>query len=85
MDNNAGILVRVSSSMCSDHVLLAEVGAAGVDVAILEDHGRVAKDKIDGASDEAGNEKLAVAVDVESVLVRKKVTSVEGGEVGSDS
>lgn len=83
--NNTGVLVSVGAALGCDHVFLAGVGAAGVDVAVLEDSGGVAKDEVDGAGDVAVDVELAVGVDVEGVLVGDHVAVVEGGEVGADA
>ncbi|CAL1360643.1 unnamed protein product [Linum trigynum] len=69
LDHDPGVLVRVGPAVGSQHVLLARVGSAGVDVAVLEDSGGVAEDEVDGANDDAAVEELAVGVDVQCVLV----------------
>ena len=48
MDRDSGVLVRVRPALCSDGV--GVVGRVSrVYVAVLEDHGRIAKNKIYGA------------------------------------
>lgn len=69
MNDDAGVLVWVGSTLSGDHVLLFGIGAAGLDVTVLEDDGGVAKDEINGADDHAVNEKLTIGVDVKSILV----------------
>ncbi|KAH0467288.1 hypothetical protein IEQ34_004526 [Dendrobium chrysotoxum] len=83
VDGDSGILVGISSSLSGDRVLLAAKGLAGVDIAVLEDDGGVAEDEVDGAVDVAVAVELALAVDVDGVLVSLKAAAVEDGEVGA--
>ncbi|KAH0466861.1 hypothetical protein IEQ34_004099 [Dendrobium chrysotoxum] len=83
VDGDSGVLVGISPSLSGDGVLLAAKGLAGVDIAVLEDHGGVAEDEIDSAVDVAVAVELALAVDVEGVLVSLKAAAVEDGEVGA--
>lgn len=81
LDDDPRVLIGVVAALGGDHVALAGVGAAGVDVAVLEDDGCVAEDEVDGAGDEAARVELAEGVDVEGVLVGQHVAAVEGAEV----
>lgn len=78
MDGDAGVLVGVVATLGGDHVALARVGAASMDVTVLEDNRSIAKDEINSASDIAGAVELAEGVDVEGVLVGKHVALVKG-------
>lgn len=85
VSNNTGVLVLVGAALGGDHVFLAGIGAAGVDVAVLEDSGGIAEDEIDGAGDVAVDVELAVGVDVKGVLVGDHVAVIEGGKIGTDT
>lgn len=84
-DRNPGVLVRVLSSLGGEDVFLVFVRLAGVEVAVLEDDGGVAEDKVDGAVDVAFAVELAEGVDVEGVLVADEAALVECGKVGAAS
>lgn len=78
-------MIRVCPTLGRDHVLLATHRPLRIDHAILENHGCVSKDKVDGAVNVAFLVELAFGVDVESVLVPFESTVIENREVGSRS
>lgn len=81
--SNSRVLVRVSSALGGNHVLLATVWLVSVHVAILKDGGRIAKDKVDRTGNEALDKKLAVGMDIEGVLVGEDVALGKGREIGT--
>lgn len=85
LNDNPSVLIWVCSSLCSDHVPLAGIGAAGVDVAVLDDGSGIAEDEVDGADDDALDVELAVGVDVECVLIGEHVAAVKSREVGANT
>ncbi|GMN37933.1 hypothetical protein TIFTF001_007214 [Ficus carica] len=80
-DGDAGVLVGVLAALGGEEVVLVGVGAAGVEVAVLEDDGGVAEDEVDGAVDVALAVELPEGVGVEGVLVPYEAALVEGREV----
>ena len=85
MDHDPGVLVRVTSALCSDDVRLTFQRPSSVDHAILEDNSRVSKDEVDSSVDVAFAIELTLGVDKERVLVSLEPTSEEDSEVGGRS
>lgn len=83
VDWDSGVLVRVGSSLSCDGVFLLVHGTAGVYHAVLQNHGGVAEDEVDGAEYVAFLVELALWMDVECVLVPLEAAAVEDGEVGA--
>lgn len=83
MDRDPSVLVRVGSALGRYGDLLLVHGATGVDHAVLEDDGCVAKNEVNCAVDVTFFVELALGVDVEGVLVPLEGAPVEDGEVGA--
>ena len=78
-EGEAGEVVGVLAALSSDHVGLASAGAAGEDVAVLEDGEGAAEDEVDGAADVALAVELLRGVGVEGVLIALQAATVEDG------
>lgn len=83
LDGGAGVLAWVGPALGGDGVELALVREPGVEVAVLEDDGGVAEDKVNGAVDVAFTIELPFGMSVEGVLVGLETAPVEGREVGT--
>lgn len=81
MDGEARVLDGLLAALGRDGVLLAREAPPGDDLAVLEDHGAVAEDEVDGARDVALAVELALGVGVEGVLVAVDGAAVEDREV----
>lgn len=77
MDNNAGVLIRVSPGLCRHGVDLVARWLSDVDVTVLKDGGGVAEDEVYGAVYVAVTVELALGVDVQGVLVAFEAAAVE--------
>ena len=73
--------VYIYRNLGGEEVVLVGVGAAGVEVAVLEDGGGVAEDEVDGAVDVAVAVELAEGVGVEGVLIPHKAAFIECRQV----
>lgn len=82
MNGDASVLIGVIAALGGDHVALAEVRTAGMDVTILQNNSSIAEDKVNSAGNKAGAIELTEGVDVEGVLVSKHVTPIKGAFVG---
>ena len=81
MNRYAGVRSLVSPALGCHGVLLAGHRLPDVYVAVLEDHGGVAEDEVDGAIDVAVAVELLLGVDVECVLVALEAALVVDREV----
>jgi len=81
LNRGAGVLVRVLLALGRDGVELFWHRLSRLDVALLEDHGCIAKDEINGACDGAFTVELAVGVCVQGVLVPIEEATVEDGPI----
>jgi len=77
-DGNAGVLVRVFSTLCGEEVPLVWIRFACVQVAVLEHHCCITKDEVYGSINVAFAVELTQRVDIERVLVGYKAALVEG-------
>ncbi|CAA7397486.1 unnamed protein product [Spirodela intermedia] len=75
VDGDAGVLVGVLPALGGDGVLLFLQRPAGVEGAVLQHHGGVAEDEVDGAGDGAVAVELPLRVHVECVLVAQHVAA----------
>jgi hypothetical protein len=85
LDGDACVLVGVLSALSSVEVALVGVGFSRVEIAVLEDDGRIAKDEVDRSINVTLPIELAEGVDIKGVLVADKAAAVEDGEVGAGS
>lgn len=85
LDGRAGVLVRVRAALCRHGVLLPGHSAARHKLAVLDDHGGVAKDEVNGAGDGAVAEELPQGVGVEGVLVALDLAAIDDGLIGADA
>jgi len=80
VNGDAGVLIRIGSTLCGDSVIF--VGrVSGIDVAILENNSGVSKDEVHHPINVAFSIKLLLGVDIEGVLIAFKVAFVEDGEI----
>lgn len=77
--------MRVLPALGRDGDLLEREWVPREDIAVLEDRGPIAEDKVDGAGDGALAVELAEGVGVEGVLVALHAAPVEGGLVRVDA
>ena len=85
MDGDPGVLVQIRPALGRDRVLLPRAWPPSLDVAVLDDHGRVAEDEVHRAGDVVLRVELAVGVHVQGVLVRLDGALVHDGEVATDA
>jgi hypothetical protein len=85
LDGDARVLVGVLAPLRREDVALVVQRLARVQVAVLQHHGGVAEDEVDGAVDVAVAEELAEGVHVQRVLVPHEAAAVEGGQVRAHS
>lgn len=69
MDGGSGVLIGVGSALRREGVELATHWETGVDVAVLQNDGSIAKDEIDSTIDITFSIELTEGVCVESVLI----------------
>lgn len=82
MDRDSGVLIRIAPALGGESNGLVRRIASDY-VGILDHDGGVSEDEIDGAVNVALLVKLALRVDVESVLKAFESAAVEDGEIGA--
>lgn len=76
-DGNAGVLIRVFSTLCSEQVPLVFIRLSCVQVAVLEHRRCITKDEVHGSINVAFAVELTQRMDIERVLVGNKAALVE--------
>jgi len=78
LNGNPCVLIGVVPALSGVKYLLILQGSPGEEIAILQNHGRVAEDEIYGAIDVAFSVELTKRMGVKGVLVPFEATAIEG-------